>query len=291
LSRNSLFIIAVIVLGLGGAAYTISKNAGHARDEAEQARDLAELRNDYLEHVGFIRSEPDPEAYRSDVKSFLEAYFKSVDAHVAKWGLNKNYDDYLTELAQRGGDRDGYKQNYETVKALFDQMRQGHYRPVWTATDKGMRLDVLSDEVEGDKVRLVLVLWGAQRQMHEEDRQGGGKLLKMVTSASFNASWKLYDRRGKEYGEMSGGEPSGKIDYPERYVAFFPPQVVIGHYDVDRVPAAVEKMDITLSVASSAPTGGTALASFVWKLDSIPPEWKLASGQPWKGATETVRAE
>lgn len=292
LNRTSLFIIALVVVVLGAATYKVSSNASTAQARSEKARELAELRNDYLEQVGLIRSEPDAEAYRTEVKAFLAEYFKAVDAHVAEHHGNKNFDDYLNELSARSGvganELSQYKGNYEAVKALFDRMREGRYNPVWTATDKGMRLDVLSDDVEGDKIRFVLVLWGAQRQMHEEDRPGGGKILKMVTSAAFNTTWKLYDARGKTFGEMTGADPAGKIDYPERYITLFPPQIVFGHYDLDRIPSKVAKMDITFSVTSSSPSGGTALASFVWKLDSIPPDWKLADGQPWKGATETT---
>lgn len=295
MNRNSLFIIAVLVLGLGGAAYLIGKNASQEKAQSDEARDLAELRNDYLEQVGWIRSDPDEQSYRSEVKTFLGNYFKAVDAHVARFHGNPKFDDYLTELQSRTGANPNelaqFKGNYEAVKALFDKMRDGKYSPVWTATDKGMRLDVLSDEVEGDKIRFALVLWGAQRQMHHEDRQTGGQVLKMVTSAAFNTSWKLYDAKGKVYGEMNGTDPSGKIDYPERYISYFPPQVVFGHYDIDRIPANVAKMDITFGVTSSAISGGTAVASFVWKLDSIPPEWKLASGQEWKGATETTATD
>lgn len=292
MNRNSLFVIALVVIVLGAATYKISTNASRAQAQADEARDLSDLRNGYLEEVGFVRSEPDDQAYRADVKGFFASYFKAVDAHLAKFNGNTKFDDYLTELSSRSGMNEGehaqYKNNYESVKALFDRMREGRYNPVWTATDKGMRLDVLSDEVEGDKIRFVLVLWGAQRQMHEEDRPGGGKVLKMVTSSSFNTSWKLYDAKGKTFGEMSGADPAGKIDYPERYISLFPPQIVFGHYDIDKIPAKVAKMDITFNVASSAPSGGTALASYVWKLDSIPPDWKLASGEAWKGATETT---
>lgn len=296
MNRNTLFIIAVLVLGLGGAAYLISANASDAKAESDQARDLAQLRNEYLEQVGWIRADPDEQSYRSEVKTFLASYFKEVDAHVARFHGNPRFDDYLAELQSRGGGANPnelaqFKGNYEGVKALFDKMREGHYSPVWTASDKGMRLDVLSHEVEGDKIRFVVVLWGAQRQMHQEDRQSGGKVLKMVTSAAFNTSWKLYDDKGKVYGEMQAGDPAGKIDYPERYISFFPPQVVFGHYDIDRIPANVAKMDITFGVTSSAVSGGTAVASFVWKLDSIPPDWKLANGQEWKGATETTATE
>lgn len=292
MNRNSLFVIALVVIVLGAAMYKVSTTASRAQAQSEEARDLAELHNTYLEEAGFIRSESDDQAYRADVKTFLASYFKAVDAHLAKFGGNPQFDDYLNELSSRPamneGERSQYKGNYEAVKALFDRMREGRYNPVWTATDKGLRLDVLSDEVEGDKIRFALVLWGAQRQMHEESRQGGGKVLKMVTSSSFNTTWKLYDAKGKPFGEMSGADPAGKIDYPERYVSMFPPQVVFGHYDIDKVPAKVAKMDITFNVASSAPSGGTALANFVWKLDSIPPDWKLANGEPWKGATETT---
>ena len=169
-------------------------------------------------------------------------------------------------------------------------MRSGKYAPVWTATDKGMRLDVLSSDVVmvlgQPQVRLQLVLWGAQRELTEDNN----KRKKMVTSASFNTKWVLNDDKGKLIGEMQAGDPSMKIDFPERFIAEFPPQMVLGHYDMDMVPANVTKMDITFTVGSRSASGGDANATYNWKLD-VPSEWKLRPGEEWKGATVSERPE
>jgi hypothetical protein len=135
------------------------------------------------------------------------------------------------------------------------------------------------------QVRFQLALWGAQRELKDD-----GKLKKMVTSASFEAAWKLTDAKGKLIGEMRGSDPAGKIDYPERYIAEFPPQMVLGHYDMDLVPNEVTKMEITFKVSSRAASGGTASSTYLWKLD-VPSEWKLGQGMKWEGATEEERPE
>ncbi|HZN93537.1 MAG TPA: hypothetical protein VFB81_12575, partial [Myxococcales bacterium] len=80
---------------------------------------------------------------------------------------------------------------------------------------------------------------------------------------------------------------SGKVDWPERYIAEFPPQMILGHYDLDLLPAEVKNMEITFKVSSRASTGGEAVANFVWKLET-PGEWKLKPGEKWEGASETT---
>jgi hypothetical protein len=67
--------------------------------------------------------------------------------------------------------------------------------------------------------------------------------------------------------------------------------MVLGHYDMDLVPNEVAKMEITFKVSSRASSGGTADATYLWKLDSIPSDWKLGAGMKWEGATEEERAE
>ncbi|HEY0095096.1 MAG TPA: hypothetical protein VGB96_12255, partial [Archangium sp.] len=220
------------------------------------------------------------------------AYFTQVDAHHDRYKLGKQYDAYLVELEKRG-DKDDRVQDrkafYEYTRQVFDQMREGKYTPMWTATDKGMRLDVVSADVvkvlDKPQVRLRLALWGAQREERTD-----GKVKKMVTSASFKTQWKLTDERGKLLGEMSAEDPSMKVDFPERFIAEFPPQMVLGHYDMDLVPNEVKKMEITFNVSSRASSGGDVAATYLWKLD-VPQEWRLGAGEKWEGAEVTERAE
>jgi hypothetical protein len=282
-------IVIVVGLVLIGAIGLRSVKARTAA--AEREADAIRLQRDYLERVGWMRSNPDPKAYTAEVGTFFKSYFARVEEHQQRFGGNREFDDYLAELEKRSkedraADRKAF---YEYTRKQFDLFRSGKYAPIWSATDKGMRLDVVSSNVVmvagRPQVRLQLVLWGAQRELKED-----GKLKKMVTSASFSSSWRLTDDKGKLLGEMSAGDPSMKIDFPERFIAQFPPQMVIGHYDLDLVPAAVTKMEMAFAVTSRASTGGTAEAAYSWKLD-VPSEWKLKDGEKWEGAVESERPE
>lgn len=279
-------VVGLVLLGVIGMRSVKSRTAA-----AEREADAYRLQRDYLERVGWLRANPDPKAYRDEVGTFLKNYFAQVDEHQQRFGGNRQFDDYLVELEKRGkedraADRKAF---YEYARAQFELLRGGKYAPVWTGTDKGMRLDVVSSDVKmvagRPQVRLQLALWGAQRELKEEN-----KLKKMVTSASFSTTWRLTDASGKLLGEMTGGEPSMKIDFPERFIAQYPPQMVIGHYDLDLMPAGVAKMEMVVAVTSRASTGGTADATYRWQLD-VPSEWKLKDGEKWEGAVESERPE
>lgn len=280
-------IVGLIVFGVIGLRSAKARAA-----ESQREADAYRLKTDYLERVGWLRANPDPKAYREEVGTFFKSYFARIDEHQQRFGGNPRFDDYLAELEKRGSedraaDRKAF---YAYTRKQFDLMRSGKYAPIWTATDKGMRLDVLSSDVVmvagRPQVRLQLALWGAQRELKDD-----GKLKKMMTSASFSTSWKLTDDTGKLLGEMTAGDPSMKIDFPERYIAQFPPQMVLGHYDLDLMPAAVTKMEMAFTVSSRAASGGSADATYSWKLDAVPSEWKLKDGEKWEGAVESERSE
>src|SRR6185295_4384494 len=100
---------------------------------------------------------------------------------------------------KKAGDR---KAVYDSVRAVFDRMREGKYTPVFTATDKGLRMDVLSADVKmvngKPSVRYEIVVWGASRELREAEKN----TKRMITSATFSASWNLLDAKGKQYGSM-----------------------------------------------------------------------------------------
>jgi hypothetical protein len=286
------FGLIVLIVGIIMAGVVTSRSASTRADEAQRQADFTRIQKDYLERVGWLRTNPDEGTYRQEVSPFFKTYFEQVASYQNRHKLKKEFDAYLEELDKRG-DKDERAQDkkafYDYTRKVFDQMREGRYKPVWTATDKGMRLDVLSSDVvmvlNKPQVRLQLVLWGAQR----EERQDG-KVKKMVTSASFKTQWKLTDEKGKLIGEMTADDPSMKVDFPERFIAEFPPQMVLGHYDMDLIPNEVKKMEITFNVSSRSSSGGDAAATYLWKLD-VPAEWRLGAGETWEGAEVTERAE
>ncbi len=281
-------IVGVLIVGV----MTFRSNKARAI-EADKAQSFARNQREYFERVPWIRSNPDEKSYKDEVGTFLKWYGKEVNQHVNDFKLNPEYDDYLNELEARGGKDTQVaekKKAFEHVKKTWDLLKSGNYEPLWTGTDKGMRLDVMSANVKreggADEVQLQLLLWGAQRQMKDD-----GKQKRMETSASFNVTWKLYDEKGKLVGEMTAaGDPSNKIDYPERFIAEFPGQMLLGYYPMELLPAEAKKTEMTFTVSSRSPSGGEVSANYVWKLDT-PNEWRLQPGQAWQGATESVRAE
>ena len=285
---------AGVIIALGAllfGAFTFYGRMNKKVADAEQSAEFARLQQRYLERVSWIRVNPDEKAYREEVNPFLRNYFKDVDAYVSKFGLNKDYDDYLIRAEKKAagkGDKKGPdpKAHYDYVKAKWDLLKGGEYDPQFTATDQGMRLDVTTEEkmIGGEPhIRYHVLVWGAQRELKDD-----GKVKRMATSASFAVHWSFFDDRGKLLAEMNATDPSSKKDWPEQFITEFPPQMVFGHYDVGLVPAEVKRADITFTVTSRAQTGGEAQGKFTWKLD-VPPEWKLAAGQKWVGAEETTR--
>jgi hypothetical protein len=288
--------LGVIIVGVGVAVfgvYSMKKNSARAH-EADRAIHLSSIQKEYLERVAWIRSNPDEKSYRDEVDTFFRWYFKELNDHHHRFGGNREFDTYLRRLEERGVSGEAWKEkekNFKYVKSYFDQFKSGNYEPVFTATDKGMRFEIISSDVVMEAgqpvIRFPVVLWGAPRQLKEEGRG----LKRVATSASFDIMWKLFDEKGKLYGEMPvTGDPTLRVDYPETFIEEFPPQMLFGHYDMELLPSAVAKVEITFNVTSRSPSGGELKASYTWALDT-PREWKLREGEAWRGAQEDIRPD
>jgi len=284
-------IAAAAAVLIGG--YRIYDSVSTRNRDAERDLSMARIQNSYLERVGWIRANPDEKSYKDEVGTFFRWYFKEINDHQGRFDGNKNFDQYVKDLQAKGG-KDNQaaekKAAYEYVKNYFDQFRSGNYSPVWTAADKGMRLDIakagIVNEGGKDRIRLSTVLWGAQREMQME-----GGLKRPVARASYNITWKLYDDKGKLFAEQTiSGDPAMKIEWPERFIPEFPPQMVLGHFDLDILPAEAAKSEMLINISSHASSGGDITGQYVWKLD-VPADWKLKSGEKWEGAQESIRPE
>lgn len=291
-------IIVALVGAVAGIVFAMNK---WDEKSAESARELnvAKLRGDYLERAAWLRNVPDQKAYVDENQTFMRWYFKEVTEHLNKHGGNREFDDYLKELSAKaakakddnGGKLEEKKAVYEYTRKIFDSLKKGDYSPWWTGTSKGIRLDILSaDTVQvgvDEKIHMPVVVWGLPREERVDDRN----VRRVTVPASFRFNWKLFDEKQKLIAEIPGeGGPDSRVDWPERYVKFFPPMVLLGHYDIDKLPAEAKTVEIVWTISSRTPTGGDLLAEYTWKGD-VPAAWKLAAGEGWKGAQESVRPE
>ena len=69
--------------------------------ELEREQNFSRIQKEYLERVGWIRSDPDEKGYKNNVLSFLHWYFVQIDEHQTRFGLSKKFDAYLDELDKR----------------------------------------------------------------------------------------------------------------------------------------------------------------------------------------------
>lgn len=284
------FITLVAIMVYGRSLWTDEVR------EVNRKLSLAVIRVAASERLAWLRVQPDDKAYRNEIVNYLRWYFKEVSDHLARFGGREDFADYLDELEERG--RKGGKEErsddkralYDYTRRIFDLMKGGTYAPHWTGTDKGIRLDLLSASTRKvgaeERIHMPLVIWGIPR----EERVGEKGVRRVTASASIKFSWKLFDEKQKLIAEMSGEGIDNRIDWPDRYISFFPAGVVLGHWDIERLPTEVKSAEINFSVSTRAPTGGDMSASYVWKLD-VPAEWKLGAGEAWKGATESIRPE
>ncbi len=289
-------VFVAVAAVVGGIIFAVKKYDAKTEEGLREVS-LARLRGDYLERAAWLHSVPDQKAYIDENQNFLRWYFKEVTGHLNRHGGDRDFKEYLKELDARAGKgredpkADEKKAVYEYTRAVFESFKKGDYAPWWSATDKGIRLDIVSADpmrVDGEeKIHMPVVVWGLPR----EERVSDKNIRTVSVNASFKFNWKLFDEKGKLLGEMPGeGGPDSRVDWPERYIRFFPPQVVIGHYDIDKLPAEVKKVEIEWTISARAVTGGDIYATYKWAGEP-PASWMLGSGETWKGAQESVRPE
>jgi hypothetical protein len=294
-------IIVAVVFVIVGIVFTMRKWEEKST-ETKREMSAAKLRQEYLERVAWIRNIPDQKAYNDEVNTFFRWYFKEVNEHVNEFRLNRNFDDYILELEEKTGKKSQFneyesgpgkdrsadkKAAYEATRKLWDTMKAGSYSTWWTATSNGIRLDILSADSKGDQIHMPVVAWGLPREERVDDK----KVRRIVTNGNFKFNWKLFDEKGKLIAEIPGdGGPNGRVDWPERYMKFFPSMIVFGSYDIDKLPPETKTAEISWTISGRSPSGGDINANYLWK-GEVPADWKLAPGEAWKGAQESIRPE
>lgn len=293
------FGIIVAVIGVLAGIYFAMRKWDAKSAEYASELNIARIRGDYLERAPWLRNVSEQKGYIEENQTFMRWYFKEIAEHFNKHGGNRDFDDYLKELSARVAkfpkDEDmkleEKKAVYAYTRKVFDGFKKFDYAPWWTASDKGIRLDIVEADAikvgSEQKIHMPVVVWGLPR----EERVDEKGVKRILVNASFRFTWKLFDEKQKLLAEMtSNGGPDSRVEWPERFVKFFPPMVLIGHYDVDKVPAEAKSAEIEWGISARGATGGDINAVFTWK-GEVPAAWKLGVGEAWKGAQDSIRPE
>ena len=291
--RLILLIAAIVGIGAFGVHAWRTKST-----DFDQKQDLDHITKEYLERSPWVRQVADASKYRDEMRGLLRWYFQDLTDHYNKYPGYRNYGRALDELK---GDLARHKikdqefkikeEYFNYAKASFDALKEGRYDPILTGGSNSLRLDILDLRRDGGKLKMELVLWGAQRRWLDLT-ESGAHIKKLQVNAQFTElGFRFFDAKGKLTHEMNAsGDPELKVDHPERWVEEFPPLAVLGYYPLDAFPSEAEKMELTISVMSQSTTGEPIPAQFKWTLP-LKDTWKLQPGQTWEGAQVETRPD
>lgn len=291
--KNTILIaIAVILLAVvGGVSYSQLTNA---KKEGARQQDFDQIRREYLERSSLALTMVDSGRYEEERRALFKWYFNALTSHYNKYPENLDYARFEKELkGKRAADAAPYEKRYQLVKTFWEMSAAGKYIPVFTAFDQGIRFDIYRLEtttLDGEpSVKLHFALYGIQRQW-TEDQANGNRVLRMRVNTRFE-EFKVdgRDEAGKPRLEMSlgSGEPFN-VNHPERFIEEFPPAMIIGYYEIPRIPQ-VASLEMTFQIGTrSVVSGQEVQGNFVWKMEEMPSELRLPVGQEWKNAEKRI---
>lgn len=298
---NPLIRLLLLCAMVGGGAWYGFTAYNKLKVLKEHELDLSRIQKDFLERASWVNVVPDPEKYRTERDTLDKWYFTQLSDHYNKYPTFKNYTKAQDEILKGGGKGDKNKDTanlkqayYDLTKGAWEALKAGTYNPVFSQQSNGLRFDIFKvakvNSKEGPKVRLDMMVWGAQRQMQKDTSATGSTVSKMITQAKFEGiNFAFFDAKDKRLAEMNvSGPPEIEVEYPERWIEEFPPQAVIGFYELDPIPPEPVKMEMVVTINSRSPSGVEIPGIFKFTVP-IEAEWKLAPGETWKGATTEER--
>lgn len=292
-SRIPLVLLAAAVLAIG---YIVLAVLPAAREEGARNADLERIRREYLERTPVALCMSDPGRYEEERRALFKWYVNALTDHGNKFPGSFEPKRFEKELAKKGpSEKPLYEKRYSLLRDFWDMMAAGKYMPVFTAFDQGIRFDIYRLEtgtLDGEpSVKLHFALYGIQRQWTEDQQSGGGRVFKMRVNSrfeQFNVDGRDASGKPKVSMSLGSGEPFN-VNHPERFIEEFPPSMVVGYYEIPRIPDVAASVEMTFSIGTrSVVSGQETQGSFVWKMDEMPAELKLPSGQEWKNAEKRI---
>jgi len=287
-----LFKFALPILFLAGVALFASRAWTETEDAAKRQLAVEHSRAQFVQHAGVVRGASDAR-YPDEQRQLLRTWFAEQTE------LNNRFPAHRGEPAPfippapkvKGGDMQEY---FEFANSSVGGWRENKFDLFQSAEINGLRFDVLRVARVPGKSHLSvdLAVWGAPEEVEtEEAREGQGRSMHASVPLSFKGlSIKFLDEKGKEMAGMPiDGEPSLRLDIPERLVADAPPGVVLVRYEPGLFPRDAAMVEWTLSAAVRTVTGENRPLQMVFKT-KLDPAWAVDAGQAWGGKEVTASA-
>jgi hypothetical protein len=178
------------------------------------------------------------------------------------------------------------------------ELLRAGYAPLLSASDQGMRLDVLAiragehPQTKARALRLDFALWGAPRRVERESGEGARPQRRVVVPLAFRQlGFHFADAAGKGYGEMTGGgEPYLLLRDPDRFDDLLPPGIVFGTWWVEPFPRDAARVELSVAVQAQGTSAASLAPNFRWEVP-VAEDWKLRPGEVFHAETREVAPE
>jgi hypothetical protein len=285
--KSSIKWLVLLAIVGGGAAYYLNLYKTKNTELAYRV-ELMELKRRFITQSVGLRL-LDEESYRREVGTALTEYFTKLDDLKKKFpeqfDLERKKKDVERDFAEGRLKKDQKQARDERIALsldLLDKMRQGQYRPIYTAVDKTFRFDIYDIQpapVSGEKrIKMSYVHWGA---------------FGSVSYGAIEGNIKVPLVKGKEVAipkMTSDGPPTLQVE-PERWVAEFIPGVEIGYYDMPFFPAEATAVELSFDFSITTPGSSSVLAHVVFPAMPVPDAWKLKPGEKWEADVQIATEE
>jgi hypothetical protein len=284
--KSALTWLIILAAVVGGAGYFIKRYQDHDL-ETTYALERAELKRSFQKRAVGLQL-LDADTYRREVGQAFTDYFGKLD------DLRKKYPQFYDVERERKktlldqangtlkeGQKDARDERVNLSLELFEKMRTGQYRPLYTSSDKTFRFDIYElgpVKVNGEtRIRLSFVHWGAFGAVSYDTIEGNLKLPPPP--------------KGKPIEEKkitADAQPPVLQLEPERWVAESIPGIEVGYYELPLFPPDALAVTLTFDFSIQSPGGSRLPVHIAFPEMPLPAAWKVADGQKWDAEVQTM---
>ncbi|MBI5494745.1 MAG: hypothetical protein HY904_06925 [Deltaproteobacteria bacterium] len=288
-----ILVLAVAVGGLGFVFKGLDSQVKRLKFENErsvlkakfQAR-MPHLIQSDDEHAAFDLVS----AVKSYGKDLAELYKKYPEFRDPDWALKRYEQDYKDKKIDEKK-MQGIRERTAMVRAVWEKLLKGEYKPVAVAHDKSIRVDLHTIEKkasEGEEKLFVHVLiLGilADKSLSYGTIAMDVPLEDDEATAKKRKAGQLKDLKQERKAQISGqGEPNTLIPEPDKWVEDFPPGMGVAFYNFPMFPGEAKGLELTLGYEVKNPGGGHVVNELKYKIP-LDASWKLPAGAAF-GADE-----
>jgi hypothetical protein len=310
--KKALFPI-LLALAAAGVTYVVTTwtVTEEAESRARYEAGLGELHVTYMTNNAVLRpildlqQRPDLQKYLNEVNNLASWYFKEQakkfwDKHPGKYDSDSIIKEHRRLAEEEGSRQKSAKSNlpireecYELVKAAYDDLKGGSYKPVASSFQGSVRFDAYKLKKEGNKLYLPFGAWGGigdlvfdgwhirwfktPTEQEVADFEKGVKRAKRRREEP-----EMQDPRGQHFAEAASASKSPVLPMfkGEEYIADFPAGATINYFVTPACPPNAEDLEVKFKLKARAMSGDDQLMEFVFK---------MPVNSAWKGSWEGVR--